>query len=279
MKNLIAVAFFLLALCGSLCAQKEKISAEELIAKHTASIGTAEALAAVKSRVMVGVGAFTTKIKPGKIGGAAQLATEGDKFLLAMVLNANEYPYEKFGFDGKDLTTGNMPSGGPSPLGDVLRSNKLLVRRGLFLGVLSQAWPLLKTDSEIKLQSAGLSKVGDRKLYKMKVNAAGAGDMTISLYFEPETFRHVRTEYSARTGQLTTPNPNRPPVSGSNAYSPGSFTLTEDFSNFAKVDNLVLPLTYAIEYTTEAGRTMIWTINFSQAFNNQPIEASVFRVS
>jgi hypothetical protein len=254
-----------------------KMSAEEIISKHLASIGDQSTLASVKSRIMVGVGVFTAKTRAGRIGGPAQLASTGDKFLLAVMLNSNDYPYEKVGFDGKDVTTGILPDGGLSPLAEFLKSNKLIVRRGLLGGVLSQGWPLLSERREVKLESAGTAKIGDRTLYKLKLTASGMGEMTVALYFEPGTFRHVRTEYSYRTGQLTSPNPNRPNQLG--GTSPGYYLLTEDFSNFSKVDNLVLPLSYVLEYTTDAGKTLTWQINFSQAYNNQPLEASVFRVS
>ena len=57
------------------------------------------------------------------------------------------------------------------------------------------------------------------------------------------------------------------------------YTLTEDFSNFAKVEGLVLPLTYVVEYTSSAGKPVTWTVNFKQAYNNQPLEANVFKTS
>jgi len=252
----------------------EKITVEELVAKHLASIGTPEAIAAAKSRVMAGVGVFTTKSSPGRIGGPAQLASSGDKFLLAIVLNSNDYPYEKFAYDGKDLTTGVRPGGGLSALGDFLRSNKVIFKRGLLGGVLSQQWAPLNAQKDVKLTFGGSTKMGDKSLYKVKASGAGLGDMTVSLYFEPDTFRHVRTEYFYRTGQLSTLSPDR-----TGGPAPSTYTLTEDFSNFTKVDDLILPMNYVLEYTTDVGRPMTWTVNFSQVFNNQPLEATVFRVS
>jgi len=98
----------------------------------------------------------------------------------------------------------------------------------------------------------------------------------VTLYFEPETFRHVRTEYFYRTGQVTSPNPNRVQPEGT---VPSSYTVTEEFSDFAKVDDLVLPLTYVVEYESDAGKALIWTINFTQAVNDQTLDASAFKVS
>lgn len=257
-----------------------KLSADEIVSKHLASIGSQEVRDAVKSRVLTGVGVHTTRVGAGRIGGPAQFATSGNSVILAMVLNSNDYPYEKIAFDGKDATFGVMPAGGYSELGTFLKTNKSIFKRGFFGGSLSEGWALLHPNKELKLESAGTAKIDDRVLYKLKVAGAGSGDMSIALYFEPETFRHVRTEYTYRTGQLTTPSPVGSSGAGAtNTYSPDLFTLTEDFSNFAKVDDLVLPLTYVIEFTTQAGKTKVWTVKFNQAYNNQPVEPSVFRIS
>jgi len=128
-----------------------KLTADEIVSRHLSSIGKPESIAAVKSRIMTGTGTFTSKIQPGKVGGPVQFASDGDMVLLAMVFNANNYPFEKFAYDGKDLMTATLPSGGLSPLGTFLKSNKLVVKRGLFGGVLREGWPLLKPDKDVKL--------------------------------------------------------------------------------------------------------------------------------
>jgi len=253
-----------------------KLTADQIIAKHLASVGDAAAISAVKSRILVGVGEFTARAQGGKVGGPAQLASDGNKFLLALIFNANNYPYEKIGYDGKDLTTSILPSGAFSPLSNFLKSNKFVLRYGLFGGVLSENWPLFRTDKDLKFEAAGVSKLGDRSVYKIKVSGSGTGDAVISLFFDVENFHHVRTEYFYRVSQVTSPNPNSPTIGGT---APSDYTLTEDFSNFTKVESLVLPLTYVVEYTSSAGRPFTWTANFTQAYNNQPLEASSFKVS
>jgi len=260
--------------------QKEsvKLSADEIVNRHLASIGSAQAISAVKSRVMVGVGSLAAKsavIK--KIGGPAQFASQGSSLLLAMMFNATDYPYEKIGFDGKDLTNGII-LGNVTSLGAFLRSNKALLKNGFFGGVLSTDWALLQPDKSLRLESVGTGKIDGKSVYKVKASAPGVGDLSITLYFDSETFRHIRSEYYFRTGQLLSPSPAATVQIISSA--PTEFTVTEDFSNFTKVDDLVLPLLYTITYEAQGvDRTRIWTINFTQIYNNQALDASAFHVS
>src|SRR5262245_60529373 len=107
MKNHLILSLVILVFCISALGQTDsknlpKLTAEEIIAKHVASIGKAESIAAIKSRILVGVGVFTTKQGAGKIGGPAQFATDGQRMVLAVVLNSNDYPFEKMAYDGKD---------------------------------------------------------------------------------------------------------------------------------------------------------------------------------
>jgi hypothetical protein len=251
-----------------------KLSAEEILIKHRASVGNPTALQKIKSRIMVGVGTFSTKLKPGKIGGPAQFASDDNKVLLAILLNSNDYPFEKFAFDGKDLTAATLPEGGYSPLGDYLKKNKHIVKSGLMGGVLRVGGPAFRPNAETKFEEAGISKIDDRYVYKIRASTPGMGGMAISLFFDSDTFHHVRTVYFYRTDGVPV-NPNAP--LDPTAPRGGDFTLTEDFSNFASVDDLILPLRYVVEYTTN--NSLIWTINFTKAYNNQPIDATVFRMS
>jgi len=275
--------FPLITLFSSLVfAQKQdipKLSADEVINKHLESLGSTDARAAIKSRVLAGTGIFNVKLRPEKVGGPVQFASVDDKLLLAFVFNANNYPYEKVGFDGKDLTVTTLPGGGLSPLGGFLKSSKFVLKRGLFGGVLSQSWALANRDKESRFEAAGTTKINDRPAYKVKYSTSGIGDMSVLLYFDAETFYHVRTEYFYRTGQLTSPNPDSRSGGLIGGAAPSNFTLTEDFSNFAKANDIVLPMTYIIEYSSNAGKPWVWTANFTQVFNNQEIEPAAFRVS
>src|SRR5689334_11938989 len=109
-----------------------KISVDELIAKHLASIGPADVIAGIKSRVMVGEGKLESKLGATFVlNGPGQMASQGNKVLYTLVLNSPQYPYEKAAFDGTEQSLG-LPNGTRTMLGDFLKSQTSILRDGLF---------------------------------------------------------------------------------------------------------------------------------------------------
>lgn len=278
MKKFLAVFIAAMLLCVTAFAQKEKLSVEDLVKRHQASIGTLEAIAAAKSRVLVGRGMLTSKLGyNGRLVGPAQFASDGDKLLLAVVFNNNDYRYEKLAFDGRDISFGR-PDGNLTKLGEYVKSQPAIVKQGLFGGVLSASWPLLPgNQKKTKIEFAGSESIGGQDLYKVRVRPSG-GDARVSIYFEPDTFHHVLTVY-----QYTIEPHLISSDSTANARAKASyFTLSEKFSNFKKVGDLVIPLGYEIDLSNQlqdSTEQLTWTIAFTQAFYNEPLEAAVFKVS
>ena len=265
----------------------DKMKPEEVIAKHLAAIGPADALAAAKSRVVVGeVKAYSKTSAVRDIAGVVQLASEGDKVVLAMVFNTSGYPYEKAGYDSEKMTVALLETTGKrTALGDFLMSQEAIFKQGLIGGVLSSAWPLLNVGAKNpKLSYAGTKKIDGREVHELKYRPnKGGGDMQISLFFDAATFQHVRSEYqytvSARMGA-------RPQSSVGVATDTGSQTLNrykliEEFSDFKTEGQLTLPHTYKIRLSIDALTSQIfeWAMNFSKFSFNEPIEASAFNVS
>ena len=278
MKKLSFLALILALLAVSAFAQKEKITAEQVIQQHLASIGTPEARAAAKSRVMVGQGNVSSKQGyAGSLTGPAEIASDGDKFLLAIVFNSNEYPYEKVAFDGKDLTVGR-DRGRMTRLGEFVKAQSGLLKDGLMGGVLSSAWPLLSSDPKAyKAEFAGTEEVDGQTLYKLKISTSHSA-LKASLYFDAATGRHVMSEY------LYTIQPHL--ISSDSTVNPSAkashYSLVERFSDFKKVGDLTLPLRYTIDVsqqTAEGGETLRWVIAIKQVYYNEPLEAASFKVS
>jgi hypothetical protein len=166
-----------------------KITVDELIAKHIASIGPADVIAGIKSRVMVGDAQVEAKLGSASIiYGKGQIASQGQRVLYAMIFNSPVYPYEKAAFDGKDQSVG-LPNGERTLLSEFLRSQDSILKDGLFTGALSTAWPLLdpKSRKSAKLEYAGTSKIDDRQCYKLKYSSGRSGSLKTMLYFDAET--------------------------------------------------------------------------------------------
>ena len=185
----------------------EKLTTQEVVTKHLASVGATEDIAAMRIRVATGTTQARLRVTNTlvELSGPAQLASDGDKFLLAMVFPSNNYPHEKASFDGENLTVGVLTQGGRSPLGNFLSSQQSLLKHGLMGGVLSSAWPLFNLDRrDAKLNYSGMDKINGKAVHKLKYIPRNAGDLSINLYFDADTFQHVRSQYeyvvSARQG-------------------------------------------------------------------------------
>lgn len=275
-----------LAIFGQSDVKPPKITADELLKKHVASVGTVEDLAAVKSRVFVGTGKMVTKkVTPGAFGqltGTAQLASVGDMFLFAMLFESPVYPYEKAAYDGKNISVG-IPQGRKTQLAEYLKAQPAILKDGLFGGVLSGGWPLfdMKSKKSAKLEMNGTAKVKDRYCYKVKYSSGKTGDLKTVLYFDAETFRHVQTIYEytiqERIGTSSTDRSN-----SLLEY----YTLTESFSDFNIAGKLTVPFTYDIgtdgqgQLVQSGGLgAMNWTVTIRQAYFDEALSPESFKVS
>jgi hypothetical protein len=258
---------------------QEKLKAEEVLAKHLASIGPAEALAATKSIVAIGNSKAITRTTAVKeLGGVGQIASEGDKVLIAILFNSTTYPHEKAAYNGQSQTVAILPDGKRSILGNFLVAHDSPFKQGLIGGVLSTAWPLLNTGAEMpKLSSSGTEKVNNRPAYKLRYDPKKSGGLQITLFFDAETFQHVRTEYqyviAARMGAT-------PEQSISQLES--RYKLVEEFADFKQEGKLTLPHTYRIRYTIqEQNNTQMleWIMNLSQFVFDETLEAKAFIIA
>jgi hypothetical protein len=258
----------------------EKMKPEEVIARHLESIGSAKARASVKTRIIVGTSQVIFHTTPvGQATGRAVLASEGDKSLLGMSFPSPVYPREQLGFNGNTFMAAYVVPGSRSALGSFLMTHNLIFKQGLMGGTLSSAWPLLNvTNRNPELEYAGTKKVENQTLHELKYLPHGGSDLQIRLFFDQDTFRHVRTEYE-RTIAGTI---------GNRSYiNPGTgretrFKMVEEFSDFKKEGELTLPHTYKIKLITDtdAGSFVTdWTIKLTQFDFNQPIDPNSFSIS
>ena len=253
---------------------KEKLTPEDVVAKHLESIGTAEARKAVRNLVASGTVIFQIRSGgKGQTGGASLIASEGEMNLLKMVFQESPtYPHDLFSYDGKTFGAMHLRPGVRSPLGEFLMSHDTIFRQGLIGGALSTAWPLhdLKGRNP-KLDYEGTKKLGDRQTHELRYAPRKGSDIKIKLFFDAETFRHVRTEYE-RT--IAASLGGRISTSGSSAnQSEVRYKLVEDFSDFKKEGGLTLPHTYKMALSVQGPAITVlqeWVLELTQfAFNQQ----------
>ncbi|MEZ5427425.1 MAG: hypothetical protein R2747_14230 [Pyrinomonadaceae bacterium] len=256
----------------------DKMKPEEVIAKHLESIGTPEARAAMKSVTIVGTAKATFFGRGGGVAeGISVVASEGDKYLVAMKFNNPDYQFEKMGFDAENFTVGYVRPGQRTALGRILQDNRGTFERGIMSGVLSTSWELLNVDeNEAKIKYSGMGKIDGKKYHELSYNPKKGSDMSISLFFDPDTFRHVRTEYKRviSSGQGTG-------VDASARLSETRQKLIEDYSDFGAENNLTLPHTYRIyleEISGNGTRSYEWLMNLQKFDFNNDIEDSEFKV-
>ena len=70
------------------------------------------------------------------------------------------------------------------------------MKEGLLGGVFSTGWPLLNLKDKPVTLAYREATLDGRRLHEIDYHPKqGFGDMKIKLYFDMETYRHVRTEY------------------------------------------------------------------------------------
>ena len=256
----------------------QKMKAEDVIAKHLESIGTAEARAKIKSRIIQGTAIATYRIGgTGQADGGAVLASQGEKNLISVVYGNQEYPFERMGYDGKILTVSEIKPGIRSTLGKFLMAHDMMFKEGLIGGVLSASWPLADMSTRsAKLKYAGTKKVNDRQAHVLEYNPKNDTGLKTKLYFDAETFQHVRTEYEQRLVQQM---PSAPGVTQQQNESISK--IVEEYADFKAEEGLTLPHSYKLQLSIEAlnRRTLQdWAFTLTKFNFNIPIEDKEFDV-
>ncbi|MEZ5428121.1 MAG: hypothetical protein R2747_17750 [Pyrinomonadaceae bacterium] len=269
-------------LCGLLLclpavsgAMAQKLKPEEVVAKHLDSIGTAEKRASLKTMMAVGDATVTfLSQKNQSAQGRIVLASASEKNFFGLNLNAVDYPFEKFTFDGKKSKVAIVRTS-RTILGNFISSNDLLLEESLLGGTLSTSWALHNlTDKKAKLSFNGTKKIDGKEVYAIGYSRKSGGDIDITLYFDKETFRHVRTEYkrtsSAAQGRT---------IDQSARQSETHLKVTEDYSDFKDESGLTLPHGYRLLYSISGqnGTSEVeWKFSLTEFAFNRPIDDKTF---
>jgi hypothetical protein len=255
MRQSLLVAVAIPALIGGGAARAEqKPSAESIVARHLEALGPPDAQAAARAlRVVQGTSHFEIRRGgAGSLDGKARVSSEGRRFRLELGFSSSEYYGETLAYDGHKVEVGFMQTGRRSPLGEFLATYDVLLKEGLVAGVLSSAWPFLDLPGRgPKLKYEGLKKVGDRTLHEIAYKAArGQGDVHVSLFFEPESFRHVRSEY-----RIALMPSMSSAIDHSASQQDTRFELDETFADFETLGGLTLPKRWTLTFTMDGPST------------------------
>ncbi|REK02633.1 MAG: hypothetical protein DWQ38_09765 [Acidobacteria bacterium] len=254
----------------------QKLTADQIIEKHLSAIGDQQSRSLVKNAVLVGDASvkFVTA-KTAEAGGRIAIATEGRKSFIGMNFNSLDYPQESILFDGSDVRIGSVRANNRSVLGNFLQSNDKIVSESLFGGVLLQSWgPLFAGENKSRISLDGTKKIEGRETYAVSYSIKGAGGVKIKLYFDKESFRHVRTEYSAMFSAAIGRNPNE-----SAGFSETRLRLTEDFTDFKAYSGVTLPMTHVVNYSASGQNGTIeieWRFAYTEIGFNQQLAADTF---
>jgi hypothetical protein len=258
--------------------QAASLKPEEVVAKHLDSVGTAQARATAKSRLVEATAQF--KILMGGtalLDGTAKLASQERKLQLLISFDNNSYRGEQFICDGDKVEVAATMSQARSPFGEFVRAQDVIVREGLLTGALSTAWPLLNLeDRKPKLSFEGLKKIDGAELYDLQYHPKkSSGDLDIHLYFDPQTFRHLLTVYKLSHGSGLGAS-----MIQSSQQKETRYEIKERFSDFKTSNALTLPTHEEMQYTQENqdGHTVIfqWTLVVSQVSENPALDPRNF---
>jgi len=276
---LLAILLMTCASAGPLLRQTQTITAEGLVAKHLDSIGSAEARTAIRSRVISGTAATTVRRGgSGQMTGEAIMASMDNKSAIRMSFSDVQYSNDKMGFDGKSVTVGQLRPGVRSPLGQFLFSFDVAIKEGLIGGTLSSAWPLLDLRARNpKLRYAGTKTISDRRTHVLKYLPRESSVLEVSLFFDAETFQHVRTEYER---VLNTSMASQTEVTGRRQETRNK--MVEEFSDFKKEGGLMLPHAYKLQLDIDRqNRSLLqeWVLILTQFVFNESLDDRQFNVA
>jgi hypothetical protein len=215
----------------------------------------------------------------GQLSGKGHVATEGPMIRMGMMFDHPDYPGELIAYNGKKVTAAQLEPAARvfSPFAEFVLTFDALPKEGLFGGALSTAWPLLDLmDRQPSLKYMGLVKIEGKQLHELTYEMRRKnGNLLIALYFDPETYRHVRSQYrlgGPRLQQVRSPEGLWQPGGGPDVRS-----LVETFDNFKEVDGLMLPHQYKITYQ-QMGYLAEWGFAVKQVLHNQRLDGNLFVV-
>lgn len=286
----------------------KKLKKEELVSLHLKSIGENVVR---QTRIAQGAGTMDIRVGgSGKLGGPAIFVAEGNMLRSSFRFGHSTYSEETAIRNDNKVEVRQITPGQRSQLGQVLWNNfPRLMQEGLYGGVLGTDWALTDVKGRRpKLSYRGLKDFDEREVHELRYRLRKGVDYNITLYFEPETYRHIASRYRlivpAGMGRRIEPLSSGSGTSGSGAPGSGGtqspdaggrgtsprisdpearsrITLEERFSDFKEVDGLTLPHTYRLTVNTSLPDSSFlahWEMKFQNITHDRKIDPKVFTI-
>lgn len=285
-----SVLLFLAAILPVHAAGQE-LTVEELLSRHLESIGPSEARGQIHTRRYVGQGEWRMVLGGvGHMAGPVSFASSPDTCDFTFGgEGSQQFTGERFRYDGKDADVKRSFQEQYSVLGQFMRRNRNILGEGLFGGTANLSWALLDTAArKPRMKYLGLKDVEGRKFHVLDYRPRKRkGETVIELYFDPETYRHVRTEYRERfIGDI---GPGRDPnlVTVPGAPSDPAITMQEEsqvrfvetFEEFHPADGVMVPALWTLKldvYNEGRGsggaNSSEIEVGFQRVYHNGPID-------
>jgi len=280
MKNFKLSALFVLftLFFSANLASAQKMNAEDILAKHLDSIGTSEKRSTIKNQLIFCDVLVSTKNGIFRTNGKSVFFSSGEKNLWGLTLDSNDYPQDKFGYDGKNVKVGFTRPGVRSALGGFIRTYDEVLKESLLGGALSASWALLRADSKkSKLSYEGTKKIDNKETYVLSYSPKNGSDLSVKMYFNTQTYQHIRTEYNRVIAATQGRSVDSSAGQVSNRYH-----IVEDFSNFQKLGGLNLPGSYKLFFSYfvgSAAQTEIeWKFSVTNYSYNQKLDENAFNI-
>jgi hypothetical protein len=285
-RSAMLIAVCLLLVAGSLGiahpSSDNKLTPSDVIAKHLDSLGPGDVRARARGTQIKGT--FVLSAKQGGAGetqGQVSMASHGSQNSINLAFEGDSSM--AFAFDGSKTTVTQFRPGRHTPIEQFFSEYSDLIKEGLFGGTLSEGWALLNApEKNAKLEYGGLKKIDGVQLHSLKYALHKNGDIKITLFFDAETFRHVRTEYDKTiyaTDQQRIANGRGLPPAGNERQATQRLTARETFADFKPEGGLSLPHDYRFELSVQSQtRPMLvdWAFNLTEFKFNVPLDAKQF---
>lgn len=282
MRSIALICLLFASFSPALAADKK---AEDIVTQHLDSIGTAEARVALKSLGVQGTLRFKIIVGgAGETTGNWQHFSEQRKSNFAMKFGGSDWWGERFVFDGdKTYFAAATSSHQRSAFGEFVRTHDFIIKDGLLGGELSTNWALQglalqgPDGNRIKLDYLGVKKIDGRDVQAIEYLSKSNGEMTVTLYFDPETYHHVMTIFSVMRGAIRAHHTDTASAHEQEVH----YTIEERFSNFQTDNGITLPRHYDLQFNQQppSGKTSVydWDMTADKIFANPKIAPANFQ--